>query len=160
MDGAFVANPFRRHHPGQKVPVSMLGGTQVEHLMAIFQVPWGDWWITYNGDWLGYFPASLFTKLNGGACGSAWYGEVLRNPNKPVTMNTEMASGKFAETGWLNAAYVRNPKYIDLSWKIVEPQDDFASAPYAPLCYDRSPLWDGVFFLGGPGGNNPGCIWP
>jgi hypothetical protein len=160
MDGKFVGNPLRLHHPGQKVPVSVIGGTQVEHLMAIFQMPvTGDWWIAYNGDLLGYYPASLFTMLNGGACASAWYGEVY-NPNPGDPVKTEMGSGRFAEAGLLNVAYVRSPKSHDFSLFGTEPQDDFHMIPYTPLCYDRSPLWDGVFLLGGPGGKNPGCKWP
>jgi hypothetical protein len=157
MDGAFVANPLRLHHPGQKVPVSAPGGARVEHLLAIFQVPWGDWWITYNGNLLGYYPASLFTMLKGGACGSAWYGEVLNR--KPGAIETEMGSGEFAEAGLLNAAYVRNPVYFDLSWQQVEPQDDWSMIPYNPLCYDRSSLWNHHMILGGPGGKNPACEW-
>jgi hypothetical protein len=40
MDGSFKPNPFRvRHHPGQKVSVSVPGGAQVEHFIAIFQEP-------------------------------------------------------------------------------------------------------------------------
>jgi hypothetical protein len=159
VDGAFVGNPFRTHHPGQKVPVSVVGGTQREHLIAIFQIPvTGDWWITYDGDFLGYYPASLFTMLNGGACGSAWYGEVLNKQSYAV--KTEMGSGKFVEAGLYNAAYVRNPMYIDLSWTPVEPQEDWAMTPYAPLCYDRSILWEHYMYLGGPGGKNPACQWP
>jgi hypothetical protein len=43
-DGKFVANPWRIHQPGEKVPVSVLGGTQIEHLLAIIQTPpTGDW---------------------------------------------------------------------------------------------------------------------
>lgn len=158
-DGAFVGNPIRRHHPGQKVPVSVISGTQVEHLMAIFQAPTGDWWITYNGDLLGYYPASSFSMLNGGACRSAWYGEVY-NDTPGTTIKTEMGSGKFAEAGVLNAAYVRSPKYYDLSWYGDDPEDDFHMAPYETLCYDRSPLAEGLFLLGGPGGKNLGCKWP
>jgi hypothetical protein len=71
-----------------------------------------------------------------------------------------MGSGKFAEAGLLNAAYVRNPKFYDISWFGVEPEDDSSESPYEPLGYDRSPLWDSVFFFGGPGGKNPGCKWP
>jgi hypothetical protein len=127
--------------------------------MAIFQVPvTSDWWITYNGEWLGYYPASLFTMLNGGACGSAWYGEILNKQSYAV--KTEMGSGKFVEAGLYNAAYVRNPTYLDLSWTPVEPQDDWSMIPYAPLCYDRSILWDHYIFYGGPGGKNPACQWP
>jgi hypothetical protein len=159
MDGAFVANPLRLHQPGERVPVSVLGGTQVEHFMAIFQMPvTGDWWIAYNGDLLGYYPASLFTMLKGGACGSAWYGEILNRTSGAI--KTEMGSGKFAGAGMLNAAYVRNPKFHDISLFGVEPQDDWSMVPYNPICYDRSPLWKHVFFVGGPGGKNPACTWP
>ena len=159
LDGKFVANPLRRHQPGERVPVSVLGGAQVEHFMAIFQMPvTGDWWIAYNGDLLGYYPASLFSMLNGGACGSAWYGEILNRTSGAI--KTEMGSGKFAEAGMLNAAYVRNPKLHDISLFGVEPQDDWSMIPYNPTCYDRSPLWEHVFFFGGPGGKNPACTWP
>jgi hypothetical protein len=161
MDGAFVGNPLRLHHPGQKVPVSVLGGTQVEHHMAIFQVPvTGDWWITYNGDVLGYYPATLFTMLNGGACEASWYGEVFRKRSKDGNIRTEMGSGRFPEAGRPNVAYVRNPKFHDISLFGVEPQDDWHMIPYQPLCYGRSVLWDHVVIISGPGGNNPGCTWP
>lgn len=76
MDGNFVENPFRRHQPGEKVPFSVLNQTPIEHLMAIFQAPLGDWWIAYNGDLLGYYKASSFKWLNKGGCGTAWYGEM------------------------------------------------------------------------------------
>jgi len=159
MDGQFVGNPSRLHQPGQKVPVSVPGGTQVEHLLTIFQAPTGDWWIAYNLDLLGYYPASSFTKLNSGACRSAWYGEVYNR--KPGTaVQTEMGSGKFAEVGLYKAAHVRNPMYYDLSWFGVEPSDTFLSIPYNPLCYDRSLFEDSLFLLGGPGSKNPGCQWP
>jgi Neprosin len=172
LDGTFVANPARRVRPGQTVPVSVLNGAQVEHLLTIFQAPTGDWWIAYDQDLLGYYRASLFTTLNGGACGSRWYGEVYNphpNRKKDRAAQTEMGSGKFADAGPLNVAYVRNPKYYDLSWFSVEPQDILYSTwtgPYAPSCYTRStldpdPLSGGHFFtLGGPGGTKGGCQWP
>jgi len=173
MDGQFVANPFRRHQPGEIVPASVLDETMVEHLLAIFQSPMGDWWIAYNGDLLGYYPASLFTILNGGACRSAWYGEIARQTptTNPGWVMTEMGSGEFAEAGLLNAAHVRDPQYYDLTWAGVEPTEDppFSQAliPNKPLCYNRSKLthipapWDSTFlFLGGPGAKNPGCKWP
>jgi hypothetical protein len=174
LDGQFVANPFRRHQPGEIVPASVLDETVVEHLMAVFQAPvTGDWWIAYNGDLLGYYPASLFTMLKGGACASAWYGEIARIQltANPGWAKTGMGSGEFAEAGLLNAAHVRDPRYYDLSWAPVTPKEDppFSKAmkPNKPLCYNRSKLthilapWDSVFlFLGGPGGKNPECTWP
>jgi hypothetical protein len=171
LDGQFVANPIRRHQPGEIVRASVLDETMVEHLLAIFQSPTGDWWIAYNGDLLGYYPASLFTMLNKGACVSAWYGEIARRrltPNPSGWVMTEMGSGEFAEAGLLYAAHVRDPKYYDLTWSPVIPTEDppFSQAltPNKPLCYNRSKLthipapWDSIFlFLGGPGAKNPGC---
>jgi hypothetical protein len=71
-----------------------------------------------------------------------------------------MGSGKFPEAGLLNTAYVRNPKYHDVSLFGVEPPDDFHMVPYVPLCYGRAPMWNHKVILGGPGGFNSGCIWP
>lgn len=166
MDGSFVDNPFRLHQPGEIVPVSILNERSVEHLMAVFQVPTGDWWIAFDGDLLGYYPASLFTMLNSHACGVAWYGEML-SKNLTAPPMTEMGSGLFVEAGLFKSAYVRNPKYYDLSWFGVEPKDEFAMAPYEPLCYNRTaftyvgaPTNSSLFLLGGPGGKNSGCKWP
>lgn len=166
MDGTFVNNPLRLHQPGEIVPVSVLDKTSIEHQMAIFQSLTGDWWIAYNGELLGYYPAKLFSSLNKGGCGSAWYGEVY-NKNPGVTIKTEMGSGYFAETGLFNAAHIRNPMYYDLDWFGAEPKDESSLIPTEPLCYTKSPLihigspWNSTFlFIGGPGGKNPGCKWP
>jgi hypothetical protein len=168
LDGQFVPNPLRRYRPGQIVPVSEPGGTQVEHLISIFQVPTGDFWIAYQHDLLGYYPASLFTMLNGGACWSAWYGEVARLGPAPGFENahgaikTGIGSGQYAEAGHQQAASVRNPLYYDLLWFGVEPSDDqrLWMKPYEPTCYNRSEMKNRTFSLGGPGGKEPGCQWP
>jgi len=159
MDGKFVANPMRLHHPGQKVPVSVLGGTQVEHHMGIYQAPWGDWWVTYNGWLLGYYPVSLFSMLNTGACKSSWYGEVFNPYPNQGAVKTEMGSGKYPEIGIPNVAYVRNPRYHNYFGTSLLPQDDYHMVPYAPLCYGRAPLTNGILILSGPGGFNPACEW-
>jgi hypothetical protein len=154
--------------------VSEPGGTQVEPLISLFQVPTGDWWIAYRHELLGYYPASLFTMLNGGACRSNWYGEVYNpkvyspDPSNKGPVKTEMGSGHFAEAGLLAAAYVRNPRYYDLYWFGMEPNDspEAVMTPNEESCYTRSALekdaapWESVFFLGGPGGMSPGCQWP
>jgi hypothetical protein len=162
-----VGNPIRRHHPGQKVTVSVLDKTAIEHLLAIFQAPTGDWWLSYNGELLGYYPAKMFTMLSGGACQSAWYGEVARRYSSDGNIKTEMGSGELAEAGLLNAAHVRDPRFYDLSWFGVEPKADLYPLPMQPTCYSRMPLthlappWDSSFlFLGGPGGKDPECQWP
>ena len=114
---------------------------------------------------LGYYPAKLFTMLNGGACMSTWYGEVY-NPDPTQAIKTEMGSGKFAEAGRPSAAYMRKPTYYDLFWFGVEPKDGLRMEPYVTSCYTRTALVKGaaplesVLILGGPGGKDPGCQWP
>ncbi len=171
LDGAFRVYNASVVRPGQIVPVSVLGGAQVEHLLTIFQVPTGDWWIAYGLNLLGYYPASLFTMLNGGACESRWYAEVYNpTPKAPdgtdQAVKTEMGSGKFAAVGRPNVAYVRNPTYYDTSWFSVEPKDLFFAKPVEESCYTRSKVdpdpvsGDRIFNFGGPGGKDPGCQWP
>jgi Neprosin len=167
--GEFKANPLRKlHRPGETVPVSVLGGAQVEHLAAIFQSPTNDWWIAYQGELLGYYPAGLFHQLNGGACRVQWYGEVARRKPASTTAwpRTEMGSGRFAVEGLRNAAYVRNPRYYDAFWFGVEPLEALSvDLPNQPSCYTRGLLksttqGDKLFFLGGPGGKDSGCVGP
>jgi hypothetical protein len=166
-DGQFKANPFRRHRPGQIVDVSTLAGRQVEHLMGILQAPiTGDWWIWYKDEFLGYYPAKLFTMLNDGACTSAWYGEVgRRKPDSPTAWpKTEMGSGQHGSAGPLLAAYVRNPQYLDITyWFGVPPNDEYPTnwmGPSPEECYTRTDLVDGMMYLGGDGGNDPYCFGP
>jgi hypothetical protein len=78
-----------------------------------------------------------------------------------------MGSGNFAAEGLLKAAYVRNPRYYDPFWFGVEPPDGVPNdITNKPLCYNRTQLGPGttpgdiIFFLGGPGGKVPGCVWP
>ena len=160
--------PRIRHYVGETVSVSVLGGTQIEHLFAIWQDPLGDWYIAYQGEILGHYPADKFKLLSGGACQTQWYGEVARRtPASPTPWpKTEMGSGKFPEAGALNAAYVRNPIYFD---SLLIPQivkDAPLPIPDNPSCYRHSDLLDGtlpgdrLFYLGGPGGNDPACVAP
>lgn len=170
MEGHFQPYKDRiRHNVREIVPVSVLGGTQVEHLIAIWQDLVGDWWIAYQGEPLGHYPADKFKLLSGGACQTQWYGEVARlAPASPTPWpKTEMGSGKFPEAGALNAAYVRNPIFFD-SLLLLQLAKN---VPYVPIsenssCYKHSNFVDGtlpgdyLFYLGGPGGNDPACVGP
>jgi len=162
-ESGFVPFPLREHSPGEVVPVSMVGGAQVEHRLDIFQVPTGDWWIGYNGRLLGYYPANLFTMLNGGACRSAWYSEVYDGTPTDWT-TTDMGSGQLAAAGLNFSAYVRQPKYRFPYWVDFEATAGMTleANPYVEQCYTRSVMLNNDslgahFFYGGPGGDAPGC---
>jgi hypothetical protein len=168
LQAGFVPYPGRKYGPGAPVPVSVIGGAQVEHRIDIFQSASGDWWIAHNTNLLGHYPASLFKMLNGGACRAAWYGEVF-DPTPTTWTSNDMGSGQFASAGYPKAAYVRNPRYFDLFYKPWYPAldtDDMWLKPYVAACYTRSLLltgatpWDRVIYLGGPGGGAAGCNPP
>ncbi len=158
------------------VPASVPGiavGAQQEHRVDIIQAPsTGDWWIAHNGSLLGYYPASLFQMLNKGACRAAWYGEVY-DPTPTNWTANNLGSGEFPTAGFGYAAYVREPIYLDLQYTPLYPEDapdpdpqklrPFSIDPLVPECYTRSvlsvsaPPWSHYVYLGGPGGDAPGC---
>jgi hypothetical protein len=52
---------------------------------------------------------------------------------------------------------------VDISyWPGMVPNDALQNwmQPYVEKCYSRTALVDGLFYLGGDGGNNQACIWP
>jgi len=174
-DGKFVPNAAGiRHHVGETVPVSEIGGMQVEHHVAILQNWSGDWWVVYQGEILGHYPKHLFQALNGlngAACRTAWYGEVARRkPDSPTPWTeTAMGSGKFPDIADpSDTAYVRTPMFYDTTWIGKKAEQ----APYAPMvektpCYTHSDFQDGIlpgdrlFYVGGTGGKDPAaCVWP
>jgi hypothetical protein len=164
----FVRNPGSLVAPGSVVPVSTAGGLQVEHRVDILQWTNGDWWISYNGILLGYYPGSLFTKLNQGACAGGWYTEVLdqTTPSGGTWVKTEIGTGQFPVDGDLRSAWVRRPKYLDMSWLEQDPPPFNYMTPNNDACYQKTPLKDlgplfgQQFLAGGPGGNNPACTKP
>ena len=161
----FVPNPASLYTLDSVVPVSTPGGAQVEHRVDIFQVPpTGDWWIAYNGWFLGYYPGNLFTLLNKGACTANWYVEVLDQKPGTAWVQTEVGTGKYGhEAGPGEAAWVRQPFYWDMNWLLQEPKIDQPMLPRDNNCYTRSalidlgPLLGKRFLAGGPGGYNPLC---
>lgn len=160
----FVPAAGRRYGPGTAlVPLSTVGGPQYASFFWI--KPAGDkWWIGTYDTWLGYYPANLFQQISqrGVSCQAAWYGEVF-DPTPTDWTSTDMGSGQFPSTGYGSAAYVRLPVYYDTSNVPTSPN---AAAPYMTpydtSCYDRTQLipnmiGEPTFFLGGSGGDAPGC---
>ncbi|HRI72268.1 MAG TPA: neprosin family prolyl endopeptidase [Polyangium sp.] len=145
---------------------STAGGEQREHALLLIMAPDGTWWVVYNYQTVGKFPASVFTTLNQGACRAQIYGEVYNPHPEQGWVRTEMGSGQYSSGPNGNVAWVREIRYFDNSVSFVnEPKsDDLAnwSKPYYPPCYDRSPLtYQGsggpIMYLGGPGGKHPTC---
>ncbi len=149
---------------GGGVTLSEIEGAQYEHMIQIFQVFNGDWWIAYRGDLLGRYKANLFTLLNKGACRAHFYEEVYNGTSGTWT-TTDMGSGEYAEAGANRADYFRRMMILNNYWSVQEVDDTMGifSRPYEPTCYSRTPTKNGgpltgfYFFADGPGADSPLC---
>ena len=138
---------------------SIVGGPQVEALYQI-QLWKGNWWVGWNGTWLGYFPGHFFTLMASQACEASWYGEVF-DPNATATTWTwtGMGSEQFASAGFGYASYFRNPGYVDTSGTFSWALNVWDFKQINPECYSTSELFFGMspwnlhFYLGGEGGD-------
>lgn len=146
--------------PGMAIPEpSTIGGIQHEALYHI-QLANGNWWVGWNGAWLGYYPTDTFpNELKEHGCETLWYGEVYDPKSTPLTWTwTDMGSGQFASAGFGKAAYFRNPTYVDPSGASQWPDKNGNFKEINNACYTRTPLlsgaapWDRGFYVGGPGG--------
>jgi hypothetical protein len=157
----FIAAAGSPYPIGTVLSVSTIGGIQYEHPFTI-QLSSGNWWVAYNGSWLGYYPGSLFDLINVSACEALWYGEVY-DPTPTNWTWTDMGSGLFASTGYGNASYFRNPSYIATSGVSYWADGAANLSPNAAACYTRTNLLSAAapftryFYLGGPGGEAAGC---
>lgn len=156
----FVPYAGRPYGPNIALLPSVLGGVQRESAFVI-QNYGGNWWVAHNGNWLGYYPAALFNLITTQSCQAHFYGEVY-DPTPLDWTYTDMGTGQFASTGFGLAAYFRNPAYVinGLDTLLVGPAQ---AVPSDSFCYSDSLLlsaaapWNRYFYLGGPGGNAPGC---
>ncbi len=157
----FVAAAGRPYGPGVALTVSTIGGSQYESAFLI-QLSSGNWWVAHNGNWLGYYPGSLFNLINTSAAEALWYGEVY-DPTPTNWTWTDMGSGQFASTGAGNASYFRNPYCVTPANTSQWADNATNTSPGASACYTRSSLltgtspFDRYFYLGGPGGEALGC---
>jgi hypothetical protein len=159
----FVSRKGAVVRPGSPItPVSTPGGTVYEVRLQIRNLN-GDWWLAYNGTWIGHFPATLFDgKMRSEACEVHYYGEVY-DPSPEFWALTDMGSSQFAAAGWGQSAYFREPSYFDTSGVKQWPDAHGQAAPYDPACYTSSglisggPNYERVLYCGGPGGDSPGC---
>jgi hypothetical protein len=158
----FQAAAGRPYGPGIALfPVSTVGGTQYTSRFEIL-LSGGNWWVSHNGNWLGYYPGYFFDLIPSSGCQAHWYGEVF-DPTPTDWTWTNLGSGLFASGGFGQAAYVMTPFYTDPSGVPHWPDGALSAPPSDAACYTRSSLLTGgpgqdrYFFLGGPGGDAAGC---
>jgi len=157
-------------YPGMAVgPVSVDGGAQYELNMHWAKAgDTGAWWLSVQGEWVGYYPRSLYTAAINHAQVIDYGGEIIDGRTGGRHTTTDMGTGAFASTGWQHAAFMRRIRYNDsnpsgngITWAeafgLTPTQDD-------PACYSiqlftyNDPDWHIYFWYGGPGYSNPGCL--
>ncbi len=165
----FIGRAGAPYAPGAVLtPVSTVGGAIYESRFEI-QNFGGNWWIAHNGNWLGYYPREGLDQIEFSACQAHWYGEV-RDRNTDTWDVTDMGSGQFAAEGLGRAAHFRLPQYLDSFAAPQWPDAALPPKPNNPLCYTSSglldqsatfgPLFQRILYVGGPGGDSPGCTYP
>jgi len=156
----FVPATGRPYGPNVALLPSVLGGVQRESAFIIQNYS-GNWWVAHNGNWLGYYPGALFDLIKTQSCAAHFYGEVYDPTPLDWTFN-DMGTGQFASTGFGLAAYFRGPSYV-INGVDVLLSGATPATPSDAACYSDSgllssaPPWNRYFYLGGPGGNAPGC---
>jgi hypothetical protein len=130
---------------------SSIGGSQY-YFSAEYFLSGGNWWLALGGQWVGYYPASIYGggQMSRNAQIIQYGGEVAA-----LTQWPPMGSGQWSSKGWKYAAYQDDIWYFDThsaKWwaglTLEQPSkhcftDSFLT--YAPTS----------FYFGGPGGK--GC---
>jgi hypothetical protein len=139
-------------------PTSVRGGSQ--YMMQIkYQLYQGNWWFCCNGQWVGYYPASLFNDkgLRDSAEKIAFYGEIVDSSDHSGLTNTDMSSGYWPEYHWPWAGYLHNLKYQSDPNGALSDYNAGVTNASDPDEYDlethmlSGSTWESYFWLGGPG---------
>lgn len=143
-------------------PLSQDGGAQYE-IKVQYQLYQGNWWLFVLNNWIGYYPASLFSNneadpsqtLAQGADEVNWYGEIYQTDTNLTT--TDMGSGEWPSSRWTHSAYINNITYFDTSSNVQiydGSQETFASDStryQIETHYNSGTNWGSYVWLGGPG---------
>jgi Neprosin len=133
---------------------------EAQYVMFIkFQLYHGNWWLNCNNNWIGYYPAILFSNegLNSQADKIAFYGEIVDSSDHTGLTNTDMGSGYCAEYRWPWSAYMRNLLYQFNTSGVTSQYNAGTVLTSDPNLYDLEnhmdsrTIWDSYFWLGGLG---------
>lgn len=147
------------HPEALSSPLSQFGGTQ--YIMALKVQLWqGNWWVRVNGNWIGYYPASLYNSagLQSQASAIGWWGEVVDSDDHSGTSATDMGNGHWPYEGWQHCDYMSNLSYQSSTDGSMSGYQASAWASH-PSCYgveghfDNTGSWGSYFWWGGSGRN-------
>lgn len=128
-----------RYYPGMPLAVDNNG-----KYYAI-QYRYGDWWIWYNDEWIGYYPSSLWNYQFTQGSAVLYYGEVLSE--KIMSSSTDMGNGLWASNP--DAAKIFYQQYLSepKGWLIANTEKSETSRNL----YTAEPSGQGNMRYGGPG---------
>lgn len=98
----------------------------------------GDWWLEVMHLILGYWPASLFSNLGGGAHTIAWGGEVVNYGRGGRHTTTQMGSGHFPRDGYFTkSAFIKDIGHVQETWRMRRtPVESLHPLVTKAQCYD------------------------
>lgn len=143
-------------------PISSKHGPQYQISINILQdQATKNWWLTFGGERVGYWPGSMFNYLSHTATLIQWGGQVYsESVKKTPHTKTAMGSGSFASGLRGSACFISHPRIMDFSKSFKYPEwvgtwadEDYC---YNPLNYREGIVGEPVFYFGGPG-QNPNC---
>jgi hypothetical protein len=157
-----------KYYPGMTFsPLSVVDGQQYE-ITIRYQLYQGNWWLNVQGVWVGYYPGSLFAKVQTGsstpvttntlgdhADSVGFWGEIYDPDYNPPT--TQMGSGQFASTSFGWSAYMHNLQVqVDSAGTLQPYQGGPGSASNVSLYtidaeFSNTVGWDSYCYVGGPG---------
>jgi hypothetical protein len=147
--------------PGSTLlPYSVIGGEQ-RKISLKYQLFENNWWLSCQGRWVGYYPASLFmgnqsvfSTLGDHADRIGFWGEIASRRSTPT--NTDMGSGRFPKEGWTRAAYFHNLRIQSnrgggmSRYRGADSRTD-SSLYDIDEHFDDEGSWESFAFVGGPG---------
>ena len=107
----------------------------------------GNWWLRFQDQDIGYWPASIFTSLAGSSTLIEWGGEIVNSQVNGRHTSTQMGSGHFPYEGFKKAAMLFNLGYIDNSGALKDPEGLQQHAT-KPSCYNMQFGKMGPWFWG------------
>jgi len=111
----------------------------------------GNWWVGYQGEWIGYFPDSLWSGSFTSAGLVQWFGEVASGTNPLTTPTTEMGNGQFSSQS--TAAFMSPVKIYNSSGSLVKASLTMTTPTDSSLYNDTNTSNNKTasFRYGGPG---------
>jgi hypothetical protein len=147
------------HPEALSSPLSQFGG--VQYIMSLKVQLWqGNWWVRVNGQWVGYYPASLYNAngLRSQAGAVSWFGEIVDSGGHAGTTRTDMGNGHWPYEGWQWCAFMNNLRYQSSTGGAMSTYQGSAWASH-PSCYgveehfNNTGSWGSYFWWGGSGKN-------